>query len=97
MSVATVPPAVRAIKEQVASEWLLEVADLDRRARVHAISHARHEAMFRIQKELAGKSLPWIGRQFGEPYYDHTSVMHGIRAHEDRVRLGKLRKPGTIR
>jgi len=29
----------------------------------------------------AGKSLPMIGRHFG---YDHTTILHGIRAYSER-------------
>ena len=97
MSAVAVPPAVRAIKEQVAAEWRITLADLDSRSRTDQIAHARHEAMFRIRNELAGKSFPWIGRQFGQPYFDHTSVRHGINGHARRVREGTLKKPGTIR
>ncbi len=42
---------------------------------------ARQEAMWVLRNRL-GDSLPRIGRLMGR---DHTTILHGIRAHEARV------------
>lgn len=44
---------------------------------------ARHEAMWRLSKETS-MSLPAIGRKLGGK--DHTTVLYGIRRHEERMR-----------
>lgn len=43
---------------------------------------ARHECFWRCKKET-NLSLPQIGRRFGGR--DHTTVLHGIRKHEERM------------
>lgn len=48
---------------------------------------ARHEAMYLCSK--SGKSYVLIGRIFGK---DHTSVMHGVRKHAERLeRLERMK------
>lgn len=46
------------------------------------IAIPRQEAYWRCSKETAA-SLPAIGRAFGDR--DHTTVLHGIRQHEQRL------------
>jgi chromosomal replication initiation ATPase DnaA len=53
--------------------------DFYSRSKGHRIAHARQEAM--AIAHSAGKSLPMIGRHFG---FDHTTILHGIRAHAAR-------------
>ena len=52
----------------------LRVSDLTGRSRVRNVVTARHVAMY-LARELAGMSLPQIGRALGGR--DHTTVMHG--------------------
>jgi hypothetical protein len=47
-----------------------------------AITRWRQKAMYRMNREL-GWSTPRIGRKLGDR--DHTTVMHGIRAHAARI------------
>src|SRR3954469_21443926 len=65
----------------VATETGLTVAMLvgDRRSR--PIVAARHLAYWRVARET-GASLAAIGRAFGDR--DHTTIIHGIRKHEQR-------------
>jgi chromosomal replication initiation ATPase DnaA len=59
-------------------------------ARAFAIAHPRQEAMWRMHQ--TGKwSLPQIGRFLGER--DHTTCLHGIRAHAKRIADGKEKQP----
>jgi hypothetical protein len=65
------------VKHEITKSELMSV----RRAR--NIVAARHEAMWRMSKETS-MSLPAIGRRMGGK--DHTTVLHGIRRHEAKVR-----------
>lgn len=47
------------------------------------VVRARHECFYRLSKEI-GYSLPKIGMIMGDR--DHTTVLHGIRKHEARLR-----------
>lgn len=51
--------------------------------RLNHIVLARHEAMWRMKNE-AGMSYPAIARRVG--VMDHTSCIHGVRAHEARMK-----------
>ena len=53
--------------------------------RLVPIVRARHAAMYAIKKEL-NLSLPRIGTIF---HRDHTSVLHGIRRHAERLISGE--------
>ena len=74
-------PAIADIIAEVARETGLTVAMLvgDRRSR--PIVAARHLAYWRVARET-GASLAAIGRAFGDR--DHTTIIHGIRKHEQR-------------
>ncbi len=74
-------PAIAEIIAEVARETGLTVAMLvgDRRSR--PIVAARHLAYWRVARET-GASLAAIGRAFGDR--DHTTIIHGIRKHEQR-------------
>ncbi|UJW87909.1 helix-turn-helix domain-containing protein [Devosia sp. SL43] len=56
--------------------------------RARPIVAARHEAMYRMSKETS-MSLPAIGRRLGDK--DHTTVLSGIRRHEERMGLERTR------
>jgi chromosomal replication initiation ATPase DnaA len=77
-------PAIAEIIAEVAKETGLTVAMLvgDRRSR--PIVAARHLAYWRAARET-GASLAAIGRAFGDR--DHTTIIHGIRKHEQRCGL----------
>lgn len=72
---------IAAIISEVARETGLTVAMLlgDRRSR--PIVAARHLAYWRVARET-GASLAAIGRAFGDR--DHTTIIAGIRKHEQR-------------
>lgn len=46
------------------------------------VARPRQVAMY-LARELSGKSLPEIGRRFGDR--DHTTVMHAIKVVEERM------------
>lgn len=77
------------ILEEVAAKHDVTVADIRGPRRRIEISHARQEAMYRLYSERKNLSLPMIGRMLSR---DHTTVMHGIRAHAKRADL-----PGATR
>lgn len=78
------PPRIagRDIAAEVAALYALTLADLFGPARAKAISHPRQHAMWEVRRRAPHLSLPQIGRLFGGR--DHTTVLHGIRAHEAR-------------
>lgn len=80
-------PHWRAIAEQVAAKHGVSFKEMCSRTRRHPVVAARQEAFWRIRKEVyvLGKpmSLPEIGRRFGK--HDHTTVLHGIRKHQERM------------
>lgn len=67
---------------------LREVVDHARHPRVVA---ARHRTWHRL-RELAGASFPQLARAFR---FDHSTVMHGVRMHEQRVARALERRTGT--
>lgn len=69
-------PVVRA----VALECGLDVDDLIGPSRAAEIVRARQKAMWLCHR--AGKKKTTIGRFFNR---DHTTVLHGIRRHEERL------------
>lgn len=84
----TVPPqpiTMHVIIAQVAAQYGLTYTQILARRRHRPIVHARQYAMWRCQRETRA-SLPEIGRYFGG--YDHTTVLHAIRAHEKRMGAG---------
>ena len=55
-------------------------ADIYGRSHSRKYAHPRQEVMWLARQ--AGLSFPQIGKALGR---DHTSVLHGIRAHEARL------------
>ena len=82
----TILPPVREkeIIRECAAEAGLPVAALKSASRKQVIVNARHKAMYRIRTETTF-TLPQIGRFFGNR--DHTTVLHGCRAHAARFHL----------
>ncbi|MGF1561444.1 MAG: chromosomal replication initiator protein DnaA [Geminicoccaceae bacterium] len=70
---------VEEIQKRVADFYQLRVADLLSARRSRAVARPRQVAMF-LAKQLTPRSLPEIGRQFGNR--DHTTVMHAVRTIE---------------
>lgn len=74
---------IRRICEEVAEKHGLTVVELRSARRSKYVVRARHEAFWRCRQETTA-SLPQIGRHLGGK--DHTTVLHGIRMHEKRMR-----------
>lgn len=72
----------RAIVESVAARFGMTVADLTGPSRCRQYAYARHMAMAEVRAARC-LSLPAIGRMFGGR--DHTTVVHGIRCHQERA------------
>jgi len=73
---------MRDILTEVAAKHRLRVSDITGRSRLRPIVIARQEVMYRCRSE-ADKSYPQIGRFLSK---DHTTVIHGFRKHQERVR-----------
>lgn len=71
----------RDIVMEVAKKHKITLPEITGRQRQHKIVLARHEAFYRLKTETP-LSLPEIGRKMGGR--DHTSVLHGYRAHMKR-------------
>jgi len=68
------------IKRRVADFYHLRTTELDSPRRARAVARPRQVAMF-LCKALTSKSLPEIGRGFGNR--DHTTVIHAVRRIEE--------------
>ena len=68
------------ILSRVAKKHGLTQGTIKSDSRLREVVQARNEAFYYSQK--LGKSLPQIGRFFGR---DHTSVLHGIKRHKQRM------------
>lgn len=75
--------SIARITAEVARKHGLTVADIRSSRRDRAAVAARHEVFWRCRKETT-HSLPSIGRFLGKK--DHTTIMHGIKMHEKRMR-----------
>lgn len=74
--------ATRDIIKAVADRHKVSMADMMSESRQYWITHPRHEAMYEVFVQRPKLSYPEIGRLFGR---DHTSVLHGVRAHCGRI------------
>lgn len=63
--------------------------DLVSSRRTQHVAHARQELMY-WAKTRTGMSLPDIGRRLGDR--DHTTVLHGVRVHGQRIADGRAWK-----
>jgi len=68
------------IQNCVTAYYGIRIQDMRSHRRALAIARPRQIAMF-LAKELTQRSLPEIGRQFGNR--DHTTVMHAVRRIEE--------------
>jgi hypothetical protein len=71
------------IMYEVAVKHGIRLEDLRSPIRIKRFVLARHEAMWEIKRQRPGLSLPQIGRLFGNR--DHTTVLHAIRKHQERL------------
>jgi chromosomal replication initiator protein len=66
---------IQEIQKQVAAHWNIRVSEMSSARRSRNIARPRQVAMY-LAKQLTSKSLPDIGRHFGDR--DHTTVMHAV-------------------
>jgi len=81
---AYMPPRAKTpsqIIAEVAAKHGLTVKEITSRNRTWRVSHPRQEAMYELYTRTK-LSLPQVARKLG--LTDHSTVMHGIRAHEAR-------------
>ncbi len=64
---------IEEIQKRVAEHWGLRITDMTSSRRARAVARPRQVAMY-LAKHLTDRSLPEIGRMFGNR--DHTTVMH---------------------
>lgn len=84
-------PTLRQIAMEVAHKHNYRLDDLLSARRHYRLNYARQEAFWRCRQETL-HSLPEIGRFF---HRDHTSVLHGIRRHEERMAAASAKGEGT--
>jgi chromosomal replication initiator protein len=66
---------IQEIQKKVAEHWSIRVTEMSSARRSRNIARPRQVAMY-LAKQLTSKSLPDIGRHFGDR--DHTTVMHAV-------------------
>jgi chromosomal replication initiator protein len=66
---------IEEIQRKVAEHWNIRLSDMSSARRARAVARPRQVAMF-LAKHLTSRSLPEIGRKFGNR--DHTTVMHAV-------------------
>jgi len=66
---------IEEIQRKVAEHWNIRLADMSSARRARAVARPRQVAMY-LAKQLTSRSLPEIGRKFGNR--DHTTVMHAV-------------------
>lgn len=74
-------PTMAAILDRVAEKYGLTVAELKGQGRSPRLAHPRHEAMHEMYA-VGLWSTTVVGKFLGGR--DHTTVLHGIRAHAKR-------------
>lgn len=73
---------IAGIQQFVASYYNIDPREMVSNRRSREVTHPRQVAMF-LSREFTPKSLPDIGRRFGNR--DHTTVMHALRAVAERA------------
>ncbi len=71
---------IEEIQKRVAEHWNIRLTDMASARRARAVARPRQVAMF-LAKQLTSRSLPEIGRKFGNR--DHTTVMHAVQRVSD--------------
>ena len=72
---------IEEIQRKVAEHWNIRLTDMSSARRARNVARPRQVAMY-LAKQLTSRSLPEIGRKFGNR--DHTTVMHAVQ------RVGEL-------
>src|SRR6185369_2400178 len=72
-------PSVGEIQREVAAFFRIPAAEMVSQRRGRVVARPRQVAMY-LAKQLTPKSLPNIGRLFGNR--DHTTVIHAVRTVE---------------
>ncbi len=67
--------SIQEIQKKVAEHYNIRVSEMSSARRARNIARPRQIAMY-LAKQLTSKSLPDIGRHFGDR--DHTTVMHAV-------------------
>ena len=84
---------IEEIQRKVAEHWNIRLTDMTSARRARAVARPRQVAMY-LAKQLTSRSLPEIGRKFGNR--DHTTVMHAVsrvdRADGPRRRVRRGRR-----
>lgn len=71
---------IQEIQRKVCEHYNIRISDLVGPRRVRILVRPRQVAMY-LSKQLTSRSLPEIGRQFGNR--DHTTVIHGVKRIEE--------------
>jgi chromosomal replication initiation ATPase DnaA len=79
------PEIARKLAMSVATKHGISFADLTSHKRDASLVRARHEAMWRLRQNTR-LSYPQIGKILGDR--DHSTIIHGIRRHEQRMKEG---------
>jgi chromosomal replication initiator protein len=66
---------IEEIQKRVAEHYNIRISDMSSARRARAVARPRQVAMY-LAKQLTSRSLPEIGRKFGNR--DHTTVMHAV-------------------
>jgi chromosomal replication initiator protein len=66
---------IEEIQRRVSEHWHIRLTDMSSARRARAVARPRQVAMY-LAKQLTSRSLPEIGRKFGNR--DHTTVMHAV-------------------
>ena len=66
---------IEEIQRRVAEHYNIRLTDMSSARRARAVARPRQVAMY-LAKQLTSRSLPEIGRKFGNR--DHTTVMHAV-------------------
>ena len=69
---------------EVAQQHGFRVEEITGASRNAELVRVRHEAMWKARQERPDLSLPQLGRLFGGR--DHTTILHGVRRHEERMK-----------
>jgi chromosomal replication initiator protein len=67
---------IEEIQKRVCEHWNIRLTDMSSARRARAVARPRQVAMY-LAKQLTQRSLPEIGRKFGNR--DHTTVMHAVQ------------------
>ena len=75
--------SIEEIQKAVVAHYNLKLADMQSKRRSRVVARPRQVAMY-LAKQLTPRSLPEIGRRFGNR--DHTTVMHAVKKVDELMR-----------